>query len=430
MNFKVHGARHLFLVKTSLLFLVNASLFFLLFEMSSQFFLYDFIDFKVKNSLTSIDQEFVGHLPIEQTLKDYDYSGKHPHPYFGFVKDRFEKYNFERYEIYHLKKSANSFNIGIFGGSVAQGLFEFNDRNRVLHQKLKKRALQLAKKKSGADFMIVEFAKGGGKQPEQLNISALYGEGLDIAVNVEGVNELSNFHHEKFPPYFPIETVSKFYFSGLKKMRSVTLLINLLEWKYSVKQRLIQDRYWLKSHKTVDLFIYYQINKWLLKLQLENDSVPRHRFYGNDLHGELKHSLKENLKQWVKLSCLQQNILLSQGTRSLFFIQPFPQFAKKLSIAEQGLPYDDSEKEKRLRKFLKDNEFLRLRESGLNVISLLSIFQNESETIYVDSCCHMNKKGNQMILEAMAEEIEKSLTNRPRFCHLEDLQKIVDKFKE
>lgn len=46
-----------------------------------------------------------------------------------------------------------------------------------------------------------------------------------------------------------------------------------------------------------------------------------------------------------------------------------------------------------------------LLESGVPFYDLTGIFANETRTVYIDSCCHVNQLGNDLLAEAIAGAI-------------------------
>ncbi|TAF96097.1 MAG: hypothetical protein EAZ45_24400, partial [Oscillatoriales cyanobacterium] len=97
------------------------------------------------------------------------------HPFFGFIQKpsadfrpgfKVNNYGFISPYDYPFKKfKKNQFVIGIFGGSVASDFSIFQIQNKILPQYLKQvPGLQ------DKEFIILSFATGGYKQPQQLLI--------------------------------------------------------------------------------------------------------------------------------------------------------------------------------------------------------------------------------------------------------------------
>jgi hypothetical protein len=54
-----------------------------------------------------------------------------------------------------------------------------------------------------------------------------------------------------------------------------------------------------------------------------------------------------------------------------------------------------------------------LRARGVNVHSLVELFEDTEETLYEDACCHLNRRGNRLLAEAMATRILTSAAPAP-----------------
>jgi hypothetical protein len=128
------------------------------------------------------------------------------HPFFGFIQKpsadfrpgfKVNNYGFISPYDYPLKKTKNNqFFIGVFGGSVASDYAIFQVQNQILPKYLK----QLPGLKD-KEFVILSFATGGYKQPQQLlilNYFLALGQELDMVVNIDGFNEvaLSNLNNK------------------------------------------------------------------------------------------------------------------------------------------------------------------------------------------------------------------------------------------
>ena len=50
-----------------------------------------------------------------------------------------------------------------------------------------------------------------------------------------------------------------------------------------------------------------------------------------------------------------------------------------------------------------------LREAGVRNIDLTQLFAQTSASLYVDSCCHVNPTGSEMLAEALAEYVVQQL---------------------
>ena len=47
-----------------------------------------------------------------------------------------------------------------------------------------------------------------------------------------------------------------------------------------------------------------------------------------------------------------------------------------------------------------------MKEQGIHIESAVSIFDQEARAVYVDSCCHYNPLGNEILAAFIVEEID------------------------
>jgi hypothetical protein len=116
-----------------------------------------------------------------------DYASQmYPHPYLAFVHDPIcSQTNNIGLLGQNVPPPGNDFFVvGIFGGSVAAqfaGLSGPTEFERLLNKCYANR--------KGKKFLVLNFAEGGWKQPQQVIALTLFGKYIDLAVSIEGYNE-------------------------------------------------------------------------------------------------------------------------------------------------------------------------------------------------------------------------------------------------
>ena len=55
------------------------------------------------------------------------------------------------------------------------------------------------------------------------------------------------------------------------------------------------------------------------------------------------------------------------------------------------------------------NEQKELNQSGVKVLDFTNLYKEQAETIYRDRCCHVNRRGNDLLEDALVPEIIKAL---------------------
>ena len=116
------------------------------------------------------------------------------HPYFGFVKISDAERDINNhgfpaapYDYPFVKQNENQVVIGVFGGSVAAG-FVGAGQERLVER------LKQSPSFKDKEIVLLNFAQGGYKQPQQLLILSYYlvvGQKLDMVINLDGFNEVA-----------------------------------------------------------------------------------------------------------------------------------------------------------------------------------------------------------------------------------------------
>ncbi len=388
---------------------VNVILTFFLLELVSRFFLVPLYEDKMR-SLESKELIWgAKHLPLkEQNRIKHGYLGKVPHPFFGF--SHFES-SFETPEFYN-KNEKIKYRAAIFGGSVAEQIGDANKKTEALN-KFIQRKYNLVNK----DVEVVNFALSGYRQPQSYFISAIYGQHNQMAINIEGVNELGDTVSD-LPPYFPMGFISNFYFRSLEEMSKVPELHARAIQESYLRKKLESEKIFFSSEK-----LYYLVSRFLNLSKIQSTSLtdekdPQYRFH-KDVNWN--HSMLKKLESWLKFSCLQQNVMKNFGTANYFVIQPVPQNFKPLSIDEKKIVETSREGELEIAEFISKVDFSPFKSTGLNIIDLRKVFSSHPETLYMDSCCHFNAQGDNLFLQAIIDEIEKIIHQPPKECNFQKL---------
>jgi hypothetical protein len=405
--------------KLVILLSINCLFFFIFVEVASRVFVYEWLAKSTPTLLVKDDSDQTYHLPINNEFKTETVNGKKPHPYFGYLDS---EQNFEKdvnYEAFTKKKYV----VGIFGGSVATHLFNANYETRDIETTLSKN-LNL----NANDIEVINFATGGYKQPQQLNIASIYGEHLNLAINIEGSNEMSYSFGNIFPIYYPLYTASNLFFKSLESLNLIPQHISKVESRGYYAKKLLKNNYFIKASKVFDLTMYQYYNKKMIHINTEMNNFTTHSFFSKAK--KEKYNPMDHFYFWLKMSCLQQNTMKTQGILNLFFVQPLPYLFKPLSLEESKLLEVNDSKNKAIGNFIKRVDFDKISKSGLRIISLLKKFDSNNDNIFIDNCCHMNEKGNNLIVKIISEYILKEVTKPTQFCDLKSIQNYISELKQ
>ena len=328
-----------------------------------------------------------------------------PHPYLGF-KSQYEAPGLPEIS---KEKPADEYWVGVFGGSLA---FMYG-RDRDAMQLLEKRL-------SGLDFThgkkvrAFNLGHGGYKQPQQFLLYSLYGENLDLVINIEGVNETSDFSlGGPFPYEYPLTTFRDFYRSGPGRWQILS---------GQVLVRLIHDLHFgylsfasLQNSPLISLLVvtvpkvaqplYYKLEDSFR--QTYRRAHPDLKQYGIDMADEM-------IRPWERYVTMQHQIAETRNAPLFVFLQPNQYLANTK-------PFSEWEKANIFAghrslfgpvyaKMIERGR--QLREQGLPVFDLAQVFANETQDIYIDNCCHINAEGNRLLSEEMARIISEFMATK------------------
>ncbi len=169
------------------------------------------------------------------------------HPFFGYVikpgnypkqfSVAVNRHGFlTPYEYPFIRSNSNQFIVGVFGGSVAS-IFAVNDNVSQGFTKKLKNFPDLANK----EIIVMDFASGGYKQPQQLlilNYFLAIGQTFDVVINIDGFNEvaLSNLNNQG---QIDISMPSIQHIQPLTGLANNTLSLDLMSLVVSIKVNLL-----------------------------------------------------------------------------------------------------------------------------------------------------------------------------------------------
>ncbi len=104
---------------------------------------------------------------------------------------------------------------------------------------------------------------------------------------------------------------------------------------------------------------------------------------------------------------------MAHGARYFHFLQPNQYVAgsKPLSDEERAKAHDEDSPYRPVAE--RGYPLLRqvgaeLRAAGVWFVDLTEVFSGVGETLYIDTCCHFNAKGNALVSQAIARAVHES----------------------
>ena len=309
--------------------------------------------------------------------------------------------------------------VGLLGGSVAEQV-----------QPALQRALNrwFAANNQPRQPVVLALANNGVKQPQQAIIVAnalLLGGEFDIIVNLDGLNEIarsagSNPQTGIFPA-FPV-----FW----KNLVGLTTKAERLAGEIGVLRReqarlaAAGETAPLRRSAVFGIVNRYQQERIARQIILLNHELAATRSaYGLEQYGPRiwpegeEELLPETARGWYRGSVALARLAELAGADYYHFLQPnqYVPDSKPLSAAELASAYATDKHYKSfiergyplLQQFSQD-----LPSQGVNYFDLTGIFVDHPETLYTDTCCHLNTRGNELLAAAMVRRMEPALLRR------------------
>lgn len=339
------------------------------------------------------------------------------HPYFGHTFFRGERgannHGFLTDFPYPYERSADELVVGVFGGSVAMQVAQGTALAEAL--------APLAATRGRSRAVVLPFAIGGWREPQQFNALVHYLDDVDVVIFVDGFNEviqLASGHLASYPASFPASDI----FGGLAAMdgspyeaRDRALLSLVGGWMVRATQAADGAllRHSMFTHELWRLLaIRYeafaqdrraQANRgaaasWAgIDVVRGTEDVARNR----DRYFALYRAVTDHAARFAR----------EAGKPFFHFVQPNQHLrgAKPLSEEERahGITPDwldlVTDGYGRLEQISAS-----LRRDGVDSTFLGWTFRDERETVYADRCCHFNARGLGRIVSAIAEHLAAS----------------------
>jgi hypothetical protein len=349
------------------------------------------------------------------------------HPYFGFVRVETPTRDVNNHgfaaaphDYPFVKRNEDQVLIGVFGGSVAAGFVRHGQEQLV-------QRLQQHPAFQDKEIILLSFAQGGFKQPQQLLALSYYlaiGQELDMVINLDGFNEvaLSSRNHA-----FGMDI-------SMPSSDHIMPLVNLIDQSTLTSERIEALASITRSKAQLER-ISARVGSarlastwflWQQVFRIQSASLGRKQVAFQKLAaGDTDHSMmaiyppREDLPgadlyeqiatEWADASILMHTLLRSRGIPYYHFLQPNQYVSQKpFSLEEQrtalteGHPYRAGA-ELGYPALLAQEQ--RLVQSDVAFHSAVGIFDDEPATLYIDDCCHFNTLGNEILADFIADAI-------------------------
>ncbi|MBE9122047.1 hypothetical protein IQ269_14835 [Tychonema sp. LEGE 07199] len=361
------------------------------------------------------------------------------HPFFGFIEKpgpdfrpgfKVNNYGFMSPYDYPFKKTKpNQFIIGVFGGSVASNYGIFEVQNKILPQYLKK--LPGLKDK---EFVILSFATGGYKQPQQLLILNYFlslGQELDMVVNIDGFNEvaLSNLNNKNkidlaMPSIQHLMPLTQLANNSLS-IKAMKTTLRIQETKTKINQGLesLEHCSLAACDALISVYVQNLVNNYRKDtIAFEKERTkPQKDDGGSVIYMNTNKSVLEDsvafeqiASQWAKSSIFMHKVLSASNVPYFQVLQPnqYYQTKRVFGEAEKQIAFNKDTpyaKAVEIGYPVLLSKFPNLQKNNITIFNGVKVFDKTKDVVYVDSCCHYNQAGQAIFSNYVGRSILESL---------------------
>lgn len=384
----------------------------------------------IKQDIKSNVSRYIGVEPIGQAGLRWGDMTEVIHPYFGFVLDPHRNelavsdfgFDFGKDTDPITKTQPDKIIIAVFGGSFAHGTF-FSAKG--LLQNCPVFTNKFTNKTTHKEVIVRNFATGGYKQPQQLMVLSYLlslGAEFDIVINIDGFNEVAlpfvenipNQVHPSYPRMWHMRSASIIDPVIVREIGHIEFLKqNKEQWAiffndYGLYRSPLFALLWQIRDQSIGKEIYD------IRQSIEKNSDARAVGYavtGPEYSYPSDEALFSDLTDIWKQSSIQMKALAeANGADYYHFLQPNQYVAgsKPMSAAEKKTaigrhPYRRGA-EKGYPALIETGP--ELTAAGVAFTDLTSALRDHPEPLYIDSCCHLNHQGYDIIVEHICQAIQ------------------------
>lgn len=328
-----------------------------------------------------------------------------PHPYLAFIHGSRPECNSLSNNTGHrgpdvpLHKDPGTYAVMILGGSVANQLFQFKQKEIQAY---------FEKKHPGKRVLVLNGSLEGWKQPQQLFMLQLYGDVIDAAISIEGFNEMifnrrldyaARFEAPFLPGY---RKANPGFLSGQEREAMETMA-----WLFDS----VNDNP-LLSHSKTAYFISEKLRQGIAgsmeKKSVRNSwqSMPHlATIYALPAEWDRQQKRLYAISQYLKYLKLMQATANTYHIKLAIFLQPAPALYKPLSPSERAvvgeLDYGED--------YLAFEQAALQARPDLPLYSLLNTFASTRDSIYKDGIHYeKNSPGPDLVMQRIYQQLNTS----------------------
>ena len=370
-------------------------------------------------------RELLAHIPGAEAGSDDDgplaaafqasSAGFALHPFFGYTatpgaNGANNQGFFTEHARFPYRKADDEYVIALFGGSVAGQL-------PAVKQFLIAPFESALRNKGFLRVRLISFALGGWRQPQSFFAFEYYLPTFDMAVTLDGFNEIIHTADSEltvYPASFPFPAVWAPLAHGAGSAERALRTADLIR----ANQSMASWTRWLDGsplrNSALAHLVWrvvaarYQKHTDALRTAALNETLVEWRDLDPPIDGAFAAKRHEYLMLYERLIEDSDRIGRAHHVPFFHFVQPnqYDRGSKPLSDEElrDRVTNDWSDlvttQYGELRRMV-----TRLRAEGVRSHDLTGLFAHTDETVYSDSCCHLNEHGLSMLGAAMADRI-------------------------
>ncbi|MDB9515578.1 hypothetical protein PN466_01205 [Roseofilum reptotaenium CS-1145] len=331
----------------------------------------------------------------------------------------------------YIRQNPNQVLVGIFGGSVATFYYMNEIENPTLA-----RTLNNLPEFANKEIVLLNFSQGGYKQPQQLlalNYFLSQGQELDLAINIDGFNEVAianNNIEKEIAPSMP---------SALQVMPLVQLANNNLsteQMKIMLEVIGIKDKlknslqgqqdcvlalcyFWEQIRSTVLIRNYYDRLEDFDDKRKKSATPDESLIYLQPWESQGTESDYESMAQiWIQSSLAMSSVLQARNIPYFHILQPnqyYPTERQFSAEEQQQFAPENNRRNPYLDGVQLGYPYLlqasqELLDNGIYFFNGVTAFDGEPDTVYIDTCCHYNQTGRNIFANFVASQIALTLS--------------------
>lgn len=339
------------------------------------------------------------------------------HPYTGYVRDYNDAFRAHfGYDTDHAPlagRTPDRLTIALFGGSVAMHL----------HAALEKAfAAALAKAGDPRKAVLVNFALGGYKQPQQLMTLDYFlaqGAAFDVVVNLDGFNEITLSYADNLAagvsPFYPrlwnLRLSDSLDPARLKKLVAIAAAREKLEDVVAGLRAPVLSR-----SAAWGLWSSWRAGRLQRVIAAQNaasgdDDTRSFAKYGPPFAAaEPRETMRQLAQFWARCSRLMDSACKASGSAYFHFLQPnqYVPDSKTLTAEEKATAFapDQPYSKAAVLGYPAFQEAGReLAAAGIAYFDATPLFKDHPETLYLDACCHINEQGNDILAAFIVDRV-------------------------